>query len=268
MTIATLSNSESKQEPRVVLCMKWGTLYTAEYVNVLHNACKRHISTDFRFVCLTDDDAGFQAGIESYPIPNIGLEEPHYYHGAWPKISVFCDDLYGLQGRALFIDLDTVIWGSLDELFNVSGELVAINNALWDKDQQKAPASRTMSSVFSFDLGQLGYVVSTLQANRDALIKHHDIEQVYLHHVVKQISYWQPEWLVSFKYHLRQPLLRDRFYPPRCPAEENKLIIFHGNPRPIELIRPANNNWGKFPHYGKGSVDWMVDYWCEMGGSV
>lgn len=253
---------------RVVLCMKWGTLYSAEYVNVLHNACKKNISGDFRFVCLTNEADGLQAGIESYPIPDIGLEERHYYHGAWPKIAVFSKDLYGLQGRALFIDLDTVIWGTLDELFEVPGELVAINNAVWDKNQSKAPVTRTMSSVFAFDLGKLGYVVSKLQANRDALIKKHDIEQEYLHHAVENIAYWQPEWLSSFKYHLRQPLLLDRLKPPHRPSDTNKLIIFHGNPRPIDLIRPTNNNWGRFPHYGKGAVDWMVDYWRENGGAI
>lgn len=256
------------QTPRIVLCMKWGTLYSAEYVNVLHNACKKNISGDFRFVCLTDNSDGLQEGIESYPIPDIGLEERHYYHGAWPKIAVFSENLYGLQGRALFIDLDTVIWGSLDELFEVSGELVAINNAVWDRNQSKAPKARTMSSVFAFDLGKLGYVVNQLQVNRDILIEKHDIEQEYLHHTVKNIVYWSPEWLSSFKYHLRQPLLLDRLKPPHQPRDNNKLIIFHGNPRPIDLIRPADNNWGRFPHYGKGSVDWMVDYWRENGGTI
>jgi hypothetical protein len=43
---------------RVVLCMKWGTLYPADYVNVLCNASRRHLTGAFRFVCLTDDAPG------------------------------------------------------------------------------------------------------------------------------------------------------------------------------------------------------------------
>lgn len=254
--------------PRIVLCMKWGNLYSAEYVNVLYNACKKNISGNFRFVCLTDNPAELQLGIEHHPIPNIGLDECHYYHGAWPKIAVFSQNLYGLEGRALFIDLDTIIWGTLDELFEVPGELVAINNAIWDKNQSKAPETRTMSSVFAFDVGKLDYVVEELQANRDALIKHHDIEQEYLHHTVNNISYWSPEWLSSFKYHFRQPIVIDWFKPPRKPDKRNKLIIFHGNPRPIDLIRPADSKWGRFPHYGRGSVDWMVEYWEKNGGKL
>lgn len=253
---------------RTVLCMKWGTLYSAEYVNVLHNACKRNISGDFRFVCLTNEPDGLQKGIESYPIPNIGLEERHYYDGAWPKIAVFSTDLYGLQGRALFIDLDTVIWGNLDAFFEVDGDLVAIDNARLITNSRKTTAIRTMSGIFAFDLGKLGEVVTQLQANLNVLIAQHNLEQNYLHHTVENIQYWPKGWLQSFKYHLRQPVLIDRFLSPRKPAPETKLLVFHGNPRPIELIRPADNNWGRFPHYGKGAVDWMVNYWRENGGMV
>lgn len=254
--------------PRVVICMKWGALFSAEYVNVLYNACKRHINGEFRFVCLTDDANGLQADIESYPIPDIGLEERHYYHGCWPKISIFAANLYGLTGRALYIDLDMIILNSLDDFFEISGDLVAIDNATFVTNPRKATAVRTMGGLLAFDLGKLDYVLTELQANRDTFITKYDTDQVYLHHAVKDIRYWKAQWLQSFKYHLRQPILIDRFLPPRKPALETKILVFHGNPRPIDLIRPSNNNWGNFPHYGRGAVDWMVDYWRQNSGSV
>lgn len=116
---------------RVVLCMKWGTLYPAEYVNVLYRACRAHISGDFRFVCLTNETEGLLPEVEVHPIPLFGLDDWHYYNGAWPKIGVFSQDLYGLQGRALFIDLDSVICGSLNEMFEVPGTLVAMDSQPW-----------------------------------------------------------------------------------------------------------------------------------------
>ena len=58
---------------RVVICMKWGTLYSADYVNVLFNACKANITGDFRFVCLTDNAGGLTNGIEAFPIPDLSL---------------------------------------------------------------------------------------------------------------------------------------------------------------------------------------------------
>ena len=35
---------------KVVLCMKCGDIYPAEYLNVLFHACKKNITGDFRFV--------------------------------------------------------------------------------------------------------------------------------------------------------------------------------------------------------------------------
>jgi len=57
---------------RIVLCLKWSSLLSSEYVNVLYNAGRSNMTSDFRFVCLTDDDSGFVGGIESFPIPDIG----------------------------------------------------------------------------------------------------------------------------------------------------------------------------------------------------
>lgn len=250
---------------RVVLCMKWGTLYPAEYVNVLYNACRAHISGDFRFVCLTNESEGLLPEVEVHPIPLIGLDEWHYYNGAWPKIGVFSQDLFGLQGRALFIDLDSVICGSLDEMFEVDGPLVAMDSQPWSN---KPGGPRTMSSVFSFELGSLGWVVDRLRAERDALVKKYVIEQDYLHGEVPGIRYWPQPWIVSFKYHLRRPLVLDRFLEPLPPPSTAKILAFHGRPRPIDLIRPPKGNWDRFPHYGSGPVSWMQDYWQRHGGAI
>lgn len=65
-------HSKSGSGERVVLSMKWGKLYPASYVNVLYNACRRNITGDFRFVCLTDDATGLGPEIEACPIPDLG----------------------------------------------------------------------------------------------------------------------------------------------------------------------------------------------------
>lgn len=250
---------------RSVLCMKWGTLYSAEYVNVLFRACQAHITGEFRFVCLTDEAADLLPGIEVFPIPDIGLDTWHYFNGAWPKVGVFDHHLYDLQGRVLFIDLDSVVCGSLDEMFDRPGALVAINSQPWS---QKPGGPRTMSSVFAFDVGTLGFVVDRLKASRDSLVKQYHIEQDYLHGVVDTIAYWPDEWIISFKYHLRRPLIIDRFLEPKVPLPGTKILAFHGRPRPIDLIHPPEGNWDRFPHYGSGAVSWMQRYWQQHGGQI
>ena len=54
----TLSHSSDDQEQNIVLCMKWGTKYGADYVNLLYNMVKRHTTVDCKMVCLTDRTEG------------------------------------------------------------------------------------------------------------------------------------------------------------------------------------------------------------------
>ena len=250
---------------RVILCMKWGTLYEPEYVNVLFNAARANMTSDFRFVCLTDDATGLVDGIETYPIPDIGLRPQDYRHGAWPKLSVFSENLYGLKGRALFIDLDTVICGSLDHMFDHISGLIALDSRPW---RYKSGPSRTGTGVFGFEIGAMEYIIEKIKGPRDKLIENYELEQNFLHGEASEIKYWPDEWIRSFKYHQRAPLLLDRFIGPKPPEQNVKILCFHGKPRPIDLIRSGKGNWDRFPHYGKNAVPWMVDYWTKFGGTL
>ena len=246
---------------RVVLCMKWGTLYSAEYVNVLASAVREHLAGPYRFVCLTDDAAGLDEGIDVHPIPDIGLAHEHWYSGAWPKVALLDHKLYGLTGRALFIDLDSVILGDLGGFFEIPGPLVAINSGAWVGE-----LPRLMSSVFAFDIGVLGHVVDALRGDRNAIVARHGLEQAYLHAAVPDAAFWPEGWVISFKRHLRRPPLLDRFLPPRVPPSDARFIAFHGQPRPMDLVR--GGRWARFPRAGSGPVGWMRDYWLRHGGQV
>lgn len=248
---------------RTVICMKWGTLYGAEYVNVLYSAVAKNLTGNFRFVCLTNDAEGLLEGIETYPIPDIGLHEKHWLGGQWPKLSVFCDDLYGISGRALFIDLDMMIVGSLDEFFTHSEGLVAIDEGVW----VDGPPS-TMTSIFAFDPGRCEKILTRFRTNLDEMTTKYRTDQAYLHDEAQPINYWPTEWLVSYKKHLRQPVLIDRFKEPKAPPENTRVLVFHGNPRPIDVILDSNGNLDKFPHYLSGPVSWARQYWIENGGSL
>ena len=250
---------------RVVLCMKWGTLYSPDYVNVLYSATKKYVSGSFRFVCLTDDAYGLKPGIEALPIPDIGLRPEHYQSGAWPKLSVFLTDLYGLKGRALFIDLDTVIAASINEMFDLQGEFIAIDSRPW---KYSSGPPRTGTGIFAFNLGSMGWLVEELMNNLDANVEDFIIEQDFIHSSLRDISYWPEGWVISFKYHLRRPLFADRFQQPKPPPQSAKIVAFHGRPRPSDLLGGYRGNWDVFPHYGSGAVHWMCDYWVEHGGQL
>ncbi|MGB0960414.1 MAG: hypothetical protein ACPGVK_09215 [Halocynthiibacter sp.] len=255
-------------QTRVVLCIKWGTLYPAFYVNVLHSAVKKHLKGDFRFVCLTNEGDGLHEDIEVFPLPDLDLPEERYRHGAWPKLAIFAKDLYGLTGRCLFIDLDSAIVGDLEPLFEHPGVFNAIGDGDgWRRGRDNQVDCTLASGVFSFDFGSEPQVLDNFMADKQAAYDAFINEQQCIEGHISDWAPWPHDWVISFKRHLRRPLVVDRFLPPLDPPKDTKIVAFHGNPRPIEVVRNANQSWGKFPHYGRGPVGWMRDYFIEHGYS-
>ena len=253
-------------QDRVVMCMKWGTLYPPEYVNVLYSAARKNITGPFRFVCLTSEAEGLHPDIEHYPIPDLGLQQRYWDKGGWAKLSVFAKDLYGLTGRCLFIDLDMVIWNNIDAFFDFPGEIVSTDmGPNWKPKPGNGP-KLTGTCIFAFTLGQNPEILDRFMADQDGMVARDRIEQVYIGNEAREMNFWPPEWVISFKYHLRRPVGIGLFLPPKPPGPENKVLAFHGVPRPIDLIR--DRWWGIAPNTGRGPVKWMRDYWVEHGGTV
>eukprot|EP01032_Pedospumella_encystans_P013951 gene13951-16040_t len=103
-----------------IVCVKWGTKYGPEYVNNLYNAvirCTANSSSfSFRkFVCFTDDASGLHENITC----SLFDAATEAWKGWWLKAQVFAPtDL--LSGWVLYIDLDTVLCGSLDFIHNLT----------------------------------------------------------------------------------------------------------------------------------------------------
>lgn len=251
-------------QERVVICMKWGTLYSPAYVNVLYNACCDHITGDFRFVCLTDDTTGIIDGVECFDIPDMGLNDFQWKKGGWPKLSVFSEDLYGLTGRALFIDLDTIVCGSLDDMFGNDGEIWVLDTGPNWKNPNAGAAPMAGTCLFSFSLGGHPDILERFLADPEKEERDHRIEQVYLQSAFPGVKFFPHDWTPSFKYGLRRPVLLGMILPPPPPSDKARAIAFHGEPRPIDLVRPGW--WGIAPHLGRGGVKWAKDYWYGYGG--
>lgn len=250
---------------RVVLCMKWGTLYSARYVNVLFRAVADHLDGPFRFVCLTDDAGGLDEGIESFPIPDLGLPDAGWRHGAWPKLSVFGPDLHGLRGRCLFIDLDSVIVGRLEPFFDLAGTFNAIGGgAGWRRDGSPSAARRLLTGVFAFDLGALGAIRAAFMADPSAALAAYPNEQAFVEGHIAEWSAWPADWVISFKRHLRRPLVLDLVLPVADPPPATRIVAFHGDPRPIDLVGRLRL-WADPPHFVRCPVGWLDDYWKRYG---
>jgi len=172
--------------------IKWGSLFSSEYVNALYNAVWANLMGDFRFVCLTDDDSGFVGGIESFPIPDIGCSPQMWRLGAWPKLGVFLADLHGLTGRALFVDLDTFICGDLTQFMDHPRSFIGIdvwNN--WRPIRVDKPEDESLGTgLFAFNLEEHTQIVERFQADPQVAFDAADIEQVWVEEHASSMEYW------------------------------------------------------------------------------
>jgi hypothetical protein len=208
-----------------VACLKWGSKYGVDYVNILQDMVRRHLCVPHRFVCMTDDPAGI-AG-ETLPIPP-GL--PTW----WGKLSLFS---HPFPGRILYFDLDTIITGPIDGFAAYDGPFCLIK-----------PFYRTWgfaSGVMSIapDFGRPVWesfardpqaAIARCRREADPPWNHGD--QRWLELTIPRADYWQdvlPGQLVSYKVHCAKGL------PPAA-----RVVCFHGKPDPHEVAGPwVKEHW-------------------------
>jgi hypothetical protein len=96
--------------------------YSVEYVTNLRAMVAKHLTRPHDFVCFTDRPWLVPAGITSIPI-----HSPAPLPGWWAKIQLFRPKQF--TGRVLYLDLDTVIVGSLDPIVDYPAELALLPHA-------------------------------------------------------------------------------------------------------------------------------------------
>lgn len=116
-----------------VVCCKWKNVgpkrtrveYTAEHVNVFARMVRRHLSMPHEIVCVTDDTDGIDPSISIVPLWDDAADKG----GCYRRLKLFSKEMRALIGeRFVSIDLDCVITGPLDPLFNHDHDFIAWGN--------------------------------------------------------------------------------------------------------------------------------------------
>jgi hypothetical protein len=239
---------------RHILCMKWGTKYGPEYVNRLYAMVRRHLSGDFVFTCLTDDAKGIRPEVQCLPIPALDLPLGIPERG-WTKLATFSADLHGLEGTALFLDVDVVITGSLDSFFEEPGEFVIIH------DYKRPWRITGNSSVYRFKLGAHPDVLAYFRENFATIRGQFRNEQAYLSdflHRQGKLSYWPKAWCPSFKYHGIPQWPTNYWKPPFIP-QDARIVIFHGECNPPDALAGKRNRRFRYIQ----PATWVAAHWRE-----
>ncbi|MQY41760.1 hypothetical protein GG681_03850 [Epibacterium sp. SM1969] len=261
------SSTQNDSAPVLILTMKWGTMYGPHYVNNLARGVKKHLNRPHRFICFTDDTQGLDAGIETFPLPELGLPEGHS-DTRWRKLALFREDLFGLNGTALFLDLDLIIVDDLEPLFELEGNfhIIRDDDLFRPKPLRKINPKRDAflhsvgnSSVFRYEVGAHSYILDEFVKDPAAATAGYEISQQFQSaQLAKQgnLNYWPVEWCVSFKNHCVPRNFRSFFSDPTLP-QGARIVVFAGSPKMDDALNGKGGKW----YRRIGDVAWLKSLW-------
>ncbi len=243
-----------------ILTLKWGNKYGPEYVNQLYRCVQRNLRRQFRFVCFTDDPAGISNGVDIQPLVELDVPQP-WQRTPWLKLALFEDGLADLRGPALFLDLDIVITGPLNDLFDWQpGARFIIRD--WDRWHQRISRRHGLpgnSSVFRFEAGKSGDVLEKFYSEKDAALSRYRVlsAQRYLTEAMGRPLWWPQDWIVSFKRNCIPPVPLNYYRVSKVPNQA-RIVVFHGHPNPHEAIA-GYRSWR--PHRTTLPTPWIEEIW-------
>ena len=221
-----------------IVCVKWGTKYGPEYVNRLYAMVKGNITPPFRFVCLTDSRAGIRAEVECFDLPELGCPHPVGTFGKWKKVVLWGKEVPGLTGVALFVDLDSIIVGSIDDYFTYGDPNDVILARNWAVPLRKLG----QTSVFRYPVGANPHILEDFRADPQGIGDRFQYEQHYMTHAVKGgIKFWPEPWTKHFRLHCLPQFPIRLFVPARLPKHA-RIVTFPGGPTPDDAL---HGRWNK-----------------------
>ncbi|MFO1141214.1 MAG: glycosyl transferase [Amaricoccus sp.] len=221
-----------------VICISWGTKYGAPYVNRLYAMVARNITPPFSFTCFTDSAEGFRPEVRAEPLPPLDVKMPTGTKGIWPKARLWSATLADLTGPVLFMDLDLVVVGSLDDFFSFGDpeDVILARNP-------NTPLERLgQTSIFRFPVGKLLPLQERFLADPQGVADTYQFEQRYVtREAPGGVHFWPAPWVRHFRYHCARPLPLNFFMAPRLPSDA-RVVIFPGALLPPHAIA---GHWGR-----------------------
>lgn len=193
---------------RVALVLRSGGIYTPKHVEALQRQIDTWLPGNETF-CLTD-----VKGMDANTVPlKFG------FPGWWSKIEVFRP---GLKGDLLYIDLDTLIIGPLDDIANV-GRLAILRDFYRDGDRRPEGLQSSIMYLPEADRAEVWEAfMRNPAAAMDACARGGD-QQFLERFWMQRAARWQdllPGQIVSYKVHCRNGV-----------PSTTRVICAHGKPK-------------------------------------
>ena len=224
-----------------VTAVMWGDKFELEYLTNLRSMIERNTTVDHKFVVMTDKP---KKGFE-YRILKPG------FHGWWNKLQIF-DTYHNLGDRCFYFDLDTLITGNLDWLFENKDDFIGIEDVGSVNSHQPHLKGRLQSAIMGWDKMTGASIWNEFILRKDWAMRSFRGDGEYLNHAVPKydkrlIQKIYPDKLKSYKYQVEKKGL----------DENTSIVCFHGRPSIIQAqTEIVETSMGK--HYPQ---EWIKDYW-------
>lgn len=159
-----------------VLCLKWGTKYSASDVNCLYDMVQRYLTLPYTFYCYTDDSTGIIKDVNIIQMEDTSLEQ------WWGKLALFKKDRF--KGVNLFLDLDISIQNNIDSLVNHVDDSLKLIWSYWKEDEWEL--MKINSSVMLWRENNASHVWEYFNKDPEYyMLKYHGIDRFIFHENIK-----------------------------------------------------------------------------------
>jgi len=177
------------------------------YVERLAQSVHRHLRGPYRFVVLRPKETSY-----------------------WAKISLFKDGLFPPGARVLYLDLDSIIVGSLDFVRDIA---LGADQLHMVPSLSYAP-HKWNSACLLWRANTLGYLADVYTESDKH--KYPNGDQQYLYANAHQVASFDRGLFLSYKRDIR---------PTQEVPKDARVIMFHGYPMPHEVDQPwVHEHWG------------------------
>ena len=257
-----------------VVCTRWLDAFPVSYVRLMRNAVRANLTREHRFICVTDNPGAMDRDIETVQMPDMQIPIQNQRFGCWPKLSIFAPGVLPADQPTLYLDLDMMIRGNIDPFFDrieKHGGFHALrewNPSMWSfVPLALRPDRGVQGSILGFIPSEQTEIYHRFMRDQNACFEQYSLDQQYLSDAAAERMYWPFSWTASFKWHCLKYYPFNMLFPKAKEPKRAKIVVFHGKPRPIDVVPLGDYRWGTKRKFGFGPVSWVRDYWLRHDDS-
>lgn len=177
--MSNVTEREKSQESVSVVCFLWNDgvrNYLPDHVNRLADMIDKHLSFPHRFICITDEEEGFNDNVEVFRLPDsarwtLALLNPTgskkgRLPSSYRRLWLFSQEAAVLGDQILMLDVDCLIMSSLDPIFEFTENFVGWRPRSEETTKVKAnvPYKRIGGGTWLLRTGTMTHIWDTFSA--------------------------------------------------------------------------------------------------------